>query len=102
MVTEYLEENKMDIGTVFRLKFTDLDGVHVAKCRVSNYGYSGRDPIYYELQILESDSKKYNVGALFILGFDFNDRENGLLFYPNVSGHGSYSEQHYKSKINII
>ena len=101
---EFLTENKMiDPGTSLKLKFSDIDGTHITKCKILRYGWSvDRKPIYYELEVLESDSKKYNVGANFILPFDFNDRENGFIFRPNMSGHGMFIEDHYKAKINII
>ena len=88
-------------GSLLTLKFTDDDGVHLAKCSFK-WGYSAhRDPIYYEVDIIESDSEKYNIGAQLILGFDFNGKEDKFLFHPNMSGHGGYSELHYVAKVEI-
>jgi len=102
---DFLKENKMiDSGTVIKLKIVDLDGEHITKCKIS-YGYGvghDRKPIYYELEVLESDSEKYNVGSHFLLDFNFDGKENKFLFYPNMTGHGSYIENHYQAKINII
>jgi hypothetical protein len=93
--------NLIQPGTILNLKFTDDDGVHMTKCHF-NWGYSPhREPIYYELDILESDSEKYNVGAQLILGFDFNGKVDKFLFHPNMSGHGSYQELHYEAKVDI-
>jgi hypothetical protein len=87
-------------GTI-NLKFTDDNGVHRTKCFLT-WGYSPqRKPIYYEIDILESDSENYNIGAQLILGFDFNGKNNRFLFRPNMSGHGSYQELHYKAKVEI-
>jgi hypothetical protein len=93
----------IDPCTVLNLKFTDSDGNHNSKCNLLGYGWSlDRRPIYYELEVLESDSIKYNVGAQFILPFEFNGKDTKFIFKPNVSGHGCYSENHYEAKIDII
>lgn len=93
--------NLIQPGTILNLKFTDDDGVHMTKCHLT-WGYSPhREPIYYELNILESDSEKYNVGAQLILGFDFNGQVDKFLFHPNMTGHGSYRELHYEAKVDI-
>jgi len=97
-----IKENKMiDVGKELKLKLTDSEGDHIIKCKIS-YGYGGRDPIYYDMEILESDSEKYNRGAHFFLDFNFDGKENSFLFYPNMTGRGTYTEKHYKAKINII
>lgn len=93
--------NLIQPGTILTLKFTDDDGIHTTKCYFT-WGYSlHREPIYYEVDILESDSEKYNVGAQIILGFDFNGKVDKFLFHPNMSGHGGYQELHYEAKIDI-
>ena len=94
---EFLTENKMiDPGTVLKLKFSDIDGIHITKCKILGYGWSvDRKPIYYELEVLESNSDKYNVGANFILPFDFNI--SSLPFIYNKSYFTSTSTNGYFS-----
>jgi hypothetical protein len=100
MIAHLNESKIIDPDTTLRLKLTDLEGDHFIKCKIY-HGYVVREPAYYELEILESDSQKYNVGAHFFLEFNFDGKENKFLFYPNMTGYGAYIEKHYQAKIDI-
>lgn len=98
-----LEEGLLKVGSILNLKFTTSEGNEIiTKCKLVEYGWGhNRKPVNYIFEILESTSEEYNIGAQFILGFNFNGNEESFLFCPNMTGKGAYCQKHYKSKIEI-
>jgi hypothetical protein len=93
-----LIENK-----IYKMKLDE----HLLECKLSEYGWSThREIIHYEFTILKSDTDKYPKGGMFILGLDFNDKDNTFHLYPyyNDVNHKliSMSEKTCKAHIKII
>jgi hypothetical protein len=90
----------------YKLLFEDEKGTHETFCQLLEFGWGlDRSKVFHRFRILKSDSNKYPVGAEFILGMDFNNKENEFLFYPYCNekpGLRSSTELHYTAHITLI
>jgi hypothetical protein len=90
----------------YNLQFEDKEGIHETLCVLLEFGWGlDRSKLFHRFRILKTDSNKYPVGAEFILGMDFNDRDNEFLFYPYYNekpGIRSSTELRYKAYITLL
>jgi hypothetical protein len=90
----------------YKIRFENEIGLHETLCILLQFGWGlDRSKIFHRFRILKSESNKYPVGSEFILGMDFNDRDNEFLFYPYCNERPSLrtsTELHYTAHITLI
>lgn len=103
--TQFQVLESIDLYKTVRMKLTDSQETAILTVKLIEQGYGlNRSILFDRFRVLESNSKKYPIGAEFIFPLDFNNKVFTFLIYPyyNEDGYRAMTELKYKAHCEII